>query len=151
VNGPVICGIEDAKDDRVATVARDLAKRYGLPLFFVHVRHGADAAEGAARLLVEAAAHGDGEVAVESGHPADRLVDLAREQKASFLVVGSHGSRSSLLGSISADVSRRAPCPVVVVPPTVQVAAQAKLRGSDSDGGGGIVRFDVGHALRRMV
>ena len=34
-----------------------------------------------------------------------------------MIVVGSHGPRSSLLGSVSADVSRRAPCPVVVVPP----------------------------------
>jgi universal stress protein family protein len=34
-----------------------------------------------------------------------------------MIVVGSAGPRSSLLGSVSADVSRRAPCPVVVVPP----------------------------------
>jgi nucleotide-binding universal stress UspA family protein len=53
---------------------------------------------------------------VEEGHPADGLVALARERDASFVVVGNHGPRSSLLGSISAEVSRRASCPVVVVP-----------------------------------
>ena len=33
-----------------------------------------------------------------------------------MIVVGS-GPRSSLLGSVSAEFQRRAPCPVVVVPP----------------------------------
>lgn len=54
---------------------------------------------------------------VEYGHPADRLVATAKEQDAALIVVGSSGPRSSSLGSISADVSRRAPCPVVVVAP----------------------------------
>jgi nucleotide-binding universal stress UspA family protein len=54
---------------------------------------------------------------VEVGHPADRLVAAAAAADASMIVVGSHGPRSSLLGSISAEISRRAPCPVVVVPP----------------------------------
>jgi hypothetical protein len=53
---------------------------------------------------------------VEVGHPADRLVSVAEEENAALIVVGSTGPRSSLLGSISADVSRRAPCPVVVAP-----------------------------------
>ena len=54
---------------------------------------------------------------VEVGHPADRLVAVAEKEAASLIVVGSTGPRSSLLGSISADVSRRAPCPVLVVAP----------------------------------
>src|SRR5207244_5306490 len=54
---------------------------------------------------------------VDAGHPADRLVAVAADRDASLIVVGSRGPRSSLLGSISAEVSRRAPCPVVVVPP----------------------------------
>jgi hypothetical protein len=54
---------------------------------------------------------------VDVGHPADRLVAAAVDEQASLIVVGSNGPPSSLPGSISADVSRRAPCPVVVVPP----------------------------------
>ena len=42
---------------------------------------------------------------------------VAEKEAASLIVVGSTGPRSSLLGSVSADVSRRAPCPVVVVAP----------------------------------
>ena len=59
---------------------------------------------------------------VEVGHPADRLVAVAEKEAASLIVVGSTGPRSSLLGSISADVSRRAPCPVVVVAPGADVS-----------------------------
>jgi len=50
VNGPVICSIEDANDDGVAVLGRELAERYELPLFFVHVPAGADGYEDAARL-----------------------------------------------------------------------------------------------------
>jgi nucleotide-binding universal stress UspA family protein len=140
----VICGIEDANDDGVAGVARELADRYELPLFFVHVLGGADGHDDATRLLREATAPGSGELAIESGHPADRLVELADERAASFLVVGNHGPRSSLLGSVSADVSRRASCPVVVVPPTAEAPADAQI--DDADVCGGIVRFALGHS-----
>jgi hypothetical protein len=72
-----------------------------------------------------------------------------------MIVVGSHGPRSSLLGSISADVSRRAPCPVVVVPPGAEdrlnderehLVSNGNLdpgEGGSSSNAGGIVRFGV--------
>ena len=94
-----------------------------------------------------------GELAIERGHhPADRLVELAEQRGASFLVVGNHGPRSSALGSISADVSRRAPCPVIVVSP----AAEAEAPGSEADRDepemeGGIVRFRVGSTVRQVT
>jgi Universal stress protein family len=82
-----------------------------------------------------------------------------------MIVVGSTGPRSSLLGSISAEVSRRAPCPVVVVPPGADVSSANGRRdregetqfsggiarfgpraatGADGDFAGGIVRFSLG-------
>ena len=102
---------------------------------------------------------------VDIGHPADRLVAAAATEKASMIVVGSTGPRSSLLGSISAEVSRRAPCPVVVVPPGADASSTngrpegknetqfsggiarfgvGSAEGSDSDFAGGIVRFGLG-------
>jgi nucleotide-binding universal stress UspA family protein len=116
VMGPVICGIEDGNGTAVAGVARELAAHYELPLLYVHVLGSPGDADGAAEALEEVAAAGGGELVLEEGHPADRLVALADRRRASFLVVGNHGPRSSLLGSVSADVSRRAPCPVIVVP-----------------------------------
>ena len=148
MNGPVICGIEDAENEAVVNVAYALAERYDIPLHFVHVIGASDEHEDAARLVREASASGNGEVGVESGHPADRLVELARDRDASFLVVGNHGPRSSLLGSVSADVSRRAPCPVVVVPPTANVLARAPASNSRAEAPGGIVRFALSHAPR---
>lgn len=116
--GQVICGVEDAASSAGAIeVARELAGRFDLPLLFVHI----DAAnQDVAVELGRAVEHSyglDAAALTERGHPADRLVELATDHEACFLVVGSHGPRSSLLGSVSAEVSRRAPCPVVVVPP----------------------------------
>jgi hypothetical protein len=150
VDGPVMCGIEETSDRNAAGVAGELAALYDLPLLFVHVRRDADGDEDAVRLLREATTPAAAEFAIERGHPADRLVELARDRAASFLVVGNHGSRSSMLGSISADVARRAPCPVVVVPPTAERARPARPRGPDINVRGGIVRFDLGNGVRSV-
>jgi hypothetical protein len=81
-----------------------------------------------------------------------------------LIVLGSTGPRSSLLGSVSAEVSRRAPCPVVVVPPGADDYGDSDFvdaivrfgRDSNSeqerttndldarDSAGGIVRFSLG-------
>jgi Universal stress protein family len=72
-----------------------------------------------------------------------------------MVVVGSTGPRSPLLGSVSAEVSRRAPCPVVVVPPGADVTTPSGRRGNDTsydpestDFAGGIVRFNLGSGTR---
>jgi nucleotide-binding universal stress UspA family protein len=126
---PVICGVDgwDSESGSASAVhvARNLAKRFQRPLLLVIVIDADtdETSRGAAGALLqhvtETSHDVDASWTVEEGHPADRLVALARERDASFLVVGNHGPRSSLLGSISANVSRRAPCPVVVVPATV--------------------------------
>jgi nucleotide-binding universal stress UspA family protein len=122
---PVICGVDgwDSTSGSAPAVhlARRLAEQLDEPIVFVTVVDagaGEPAREAAAELLRHMVETSSVEAfwTVEEGHPADRLVHLARERDASFVVVGNHGPRSSLLGSISAEVSRRAPCPVVVVP-----------------------------------
>lgn len=140
MNGAVICGVDEsaAAVDAVA-VARELAERLELPLHLVHVVRDPELGE-AMRAVLERLA-GSAAWSVEHGHPADRLVELAAEQKAALIVVGCHGPRSSLLGSISADVSRRSPCPVVVVPPGAAIGAVAPQKAAGS--AGGIVRFDL--------
>lgn len=122
MNGTVICGVDDSGSAAgAAHVARELAARLELPLVFVHVLEegaGPEEALVAERLLVQLAGDDAGWES-HAGHAADRLVGLAAERDAALVVLGCNGPRSSLLGSISADVSRRAPCPVVVVPTTV--------------------------------
>jgi nucleotide-binding universal stress UspA family protein len=126
VTGSIICGVDESESAKgAARVARELSARLRLRLVFVrvvdHGTHGGKIAAIAARLhnLADGAPEVDGGAhwLVDVGHPADRLVAAAEEENAVLIVVGSSGPRSSLLGSISADVSRRAPCPVVVVAP----------------------------------
>lgn len=150
MKGPVICGVDDSSVTTGAIdVARELAQRYELPLLYARVLHHEQDGDAAEQLVHDLAAPERAEMAIESGHPADRLVALARERQASFLVVGNRGPRSSVLGSISADVSRRAPCPVVVVPPTVEIAATHDP--SELAVEGGIVRFSLDHAGRSVA
>jgi nucleotide-binding universal stress UspA family protein len=130
---PVICGVDewDSKSGSAGAVhlARQLARRFGRPLLLVTIiRPDTDeptreAVEALLRHTIETSTDVEASWTVEEGHPADRLIALAREREASFLVLGNHGPRSSLVDSISADVARRAPCPVVVVPPAVTRAA----------------------------
>ena len=145
----VLCGVDawdrEAGSAPAAAMARELGRRFRRPVRFVAVVDagaGEATRDSAARLLqhtVEASSDVDASWTVESGHPADRLVALARELEASFLVVGNHGPRSSLLGSVSADVSRRAPCPVVVVPPTATPVQDRDGEHEADDGAGAVV------------
>ncbi|MEV4536632.1 universal stress protein [Asanoa sp. NPDC049518] len=64
---------------------------------------------------------------VVEGRPAQVLADAARA--GDLLVLGSHGHsrlRHTVLGSVSEEVIRLAPCPVVVVPVPVPAAPAAE-------------------------
>ena len=55
---------------------------------------------------------------VESGHSAETIVKMAREEKVDLLVISTHGHtgwRQWLFGSIAEKVLRTSPCPVMVV------------------------------------
>jgi len=148
----IICGVDDSESAKgAARVARALAGQLGAGLVFVRVVDPGAPEErmSAVAQRLERLSAGATDVdsgagwLVEVGHPADRLVGAAKKTGASLIVVGSTGPRSSLLGSISADVSRRAPCPVLVVPPGAE--AHADRLGADGDGeAGGIARFALG-------
>jgi nucleotide-binding universal stress UspA family protein len=141
MTGSIICGVDDSESAKgAARVARGLSARLRLLLVFVRVVVDGSPDEMvsaiAARLhrLAQSATDVDcgAHWLVDVGHPADRLVAAAEEEKAALIVVGSTGPRSSLLGSVSADVSRRAPCPVVVVAP----GADRSLTNGDGDPNG---------------
>jgi nucleotide-binding universal stress UspA family protein len=80
-----------------------------------------DNAFGEARADVAAAVRQLGTPArqrVEIGDPAETVCQVAAEEKADLVVVGSHGkgwARRALLGSVSDHVIQHAPCPVLVV------------------------------------
>jgi nucleotide-binding universal stress UspA family protein len=52
------------------------------------------------------------------GDPADSIVEAAQSESADMIIVGSHGRGTlgrALIGSVSDQVVRRAPCPILVV------------------------------------
>jgi nucleotide-binding universal stress UspA family protein len=141
--GPVICAVDDSDGARAATtVARDLASRLGSNLVLLHVeppttvpgvsaavggqqrlrRIEIDDAEKLLSWLAEESDLEDVDLQATVGDAAESIVSLARELEAAFVVLGSHGRRglrSTVLGSVSNAVATSAPCPVVVVPPSV--------------------------------
>jgi nucleotide-binding universal stress UspA family protein len=166
MTGTIICGVDGSESAKgAARVARGLSAQLGSRLVFVRVvddgSPDGEISVAAARLqqLAECATDVDcgAQWLVEVGHPADRLVAMAQNEAASLIVVGSTGPRSSLLGSISADVSRRAPCPVVVVAPGAdralakgngkgQVSASRRFSCLFEDGYTGALGFDAAWA-----
>jgi nucleotide-binding universal stress UspA family protein len=151
--GPIICGVDDSESAKgAARVARGLSSKLGLALVFLFVvEHGApEPKTSAIAERLERMSGGTTEAdcgagwLVDIGNPADRLVAAAEAEKASLIVVGSTGPRSSLLGSISAEVSRRAPCPVVVVPPGADLSsANGRDDSSETHFSGGIARLGL--------
>ncbi|MBI3047774.1 MAG: universal stress protein [Acidobacteria bacterium] len=79
------------------------------------------------RALDEAGAGNlDAAVAAEAGEPAATIVDQAVRIGADLLVIGTHGRSGFdrlLLGSVTEKVLRKAPCPILTVPPHVVPAA----------------------------
>ena len=147
--GSIICGVDDSESAKgAARVARALSAQLGLRLVLVRVVEAGSAGEKisaiAERLERLCGCTTDVDCGanwlVEVGHPADRLVATAADEQASLIVVGSTGPRSSLLGSVSAEVSRRAPCPVVVVPPGAEESFNGR---GDGGRGDAIARFGL--------
>jgi len=58
------------------------------------------------------------EIVIKDGHPAEKIIEAAKESGAELIVVGSHGrhgAKKFLLGSVSSKVVEHAPCHVLVV------------------------------------
>jgi nucleotide-binding universal stress UspA family protein len=129
---PVVCGVDlwPGSED-VARLAVALADELDRPLSVVHVRHGAGRGAGPTlgqvrelrrlgTLVQRLGGAGRSATALRAGEPSEELLAAAGERDAELLVVGSRGLGEIgcvLLGSVSSELMRAAPCPVVVVPP----------------------------------
>jgi len=63
---------------------------------------------------------------VEVGQPATGIVEAARSLPASLIVMGTHGASGFdhlILGSVTEKVLRKAPCPVMTVPPRARATS----------------------------
>ena len=142
MEGSIICGVDGSSESRAALrVGARLSGQLELHLVVAHVwqtsvfppAYGTTIAVvepamqadlRAAEVLVERLADEEGltdaDCRVMHGLPAERLADLADEEGAAFIVVGSRGRgafKAAILGSVSRDLIGVARCPVLVVPP----------------------------------
>jgi nucleotide-binding universal stress UspA family protein len=148
MNASIVCGVDGSADSQAALeVAARMSKRLGLRLVIAHVAEPAyipyaaaapfggmaghyavmeevesqeEAAERLLEHVVVAAGLTDEERRAAVGVPAERLADLADEEGAELIVVGSRGRgafKSAFLGSVSNSLVGVARCPVLIVPP----------------------------------
>jgi nucleotide-binding universal stress UspA family protein len=146
--GTIICGVDGSLDSRAAlNVAAGLAERLGARLVlahaveYTHVPYEAAAPLGGMAPQVNTAARDDGQeeagerllerIAFDSGleqanqrvtigNPAERLADLADDEGAELIAVGSRwrgAFKAAFLGSVSNSLVGVARCPVLIVPP----------------------------------
>jgi nucleotide-binding universal stress UspA family protein len=148
----IVCGVDGSSDARAALrVAAQLSDQLGLRLVIAHVvqvtmsrglvpagrmplmtapseaeiREGKKLLE---RILLDEEL-GDVDLRVAYGFPAECLADLADEEEADLIVVGSRGRgafKAAFLGSVSSGRIGFARCPVLVVPPAAASAARSR-------------------------
>jgi nucleotide-binding universal stress UspA family protein len=150
MDGSIVCGVDGSTESRSALrVAARLSGQLDVPLVIAHVTQAAifapvvgsrpvmteptakELRAGEALLEEIAAQEGLSDANLHSLHglPAERLAELADEESAAFVVVGSRGRgafKAAFLGSVSRDLIGIARCAVLVVPPG---AADAALTG----------------------
>lgn len=137
-SGVIVCGVDDSlvAGEALRTAGR-LAERLGLRVVAAHAvapvpvrtrpwgppaAGGGDELAAGEALLEQVCADsglGDVERHVLSGRPAERLAELADEQRAELIVVGSRGHRllqAAFMGGVASELIGLAPCPVLVVP-----------------------------------
>jgi nucleotide-binding universal stress UspA family protein len=134
----ILCGVDASPASACAAgVAADLSYRLDAEVILMHVEpeshpshHRARIAHarerGRLRALVDAHGFSMGtRTRVEMGEPARTLVGAGRFLDAQLIVLGSHAGRrpEASIGSVAAEVMRRAPSPVVLVPPVVRAPA----------------------------
>ncbi len=141
----ILCGVDGSPESRLALRhAAQLSELLGVRLVVAHVVQPTPLGIGPtarqlASIPVDALLAGgeaildeildeeelaDVERRVVLGFPGDRLADLADEEDAELIVVGSRGRgvlKAALLGSVSTNVIAVARQPVLVVPPRAEV------------------------------
>lgn len=139
--GTVLCGVNDSAGARnAARVAGAISKQLELRLVLVHVADAFTLADGSAgndesvttiqarsggkRLLDQLTAEQGlrgAEQRIAVGDPAERLAEVAAEERAALILVGAREQgrrwRPTLRSDLARELAHVTPCPVLVVPP----------------------------------
>jgi nucleotide-binding universal stress UspA family protein len=149
MRGTIVCGVTDSDEGRGAlAVAAELSGRLGLRLVLAHVADGiapltvngegsegvtmrADregAARFVARMAVEHGVAGSAEQRSAVGDPAALLGQIAAEEAADLIVVGSRARgrlRRGLESRLARQLETETPVPVLIAPPRTRRAGKA--------------------------
>jgi nucleotide-binding universal stress UspA family protein len=149
MRGTIVCGVTDGDEGRGAlALAAELSQRLGLRLVLAHVADGIvpldldgeetagvttrAGREGAARLVARLAAeHGVADSAEQRsavGDPAALLGQIAAEEAADLIVVGSRARgrlRRGLESRLARQLETETPVPVVIASPWARGAGKA--------------------------
>ena len=149
-NSSIVCGVDGSRDARVALrLAAQFSRQLCVRLVAAHVVQPpvpapglgptarqlagfpVDALLAGGEALVERILEeehlGEAERRVVVGYPADRLADVADDEAADLIVVGSRGRdsfKAAFLGSVSTDLIGVARCPVLIVPPAAATSSE---------------------------
>jgi nucleotide-binding universal stress UspA family protein len=146
----LVCAVDDSPSaDEVVRVAVRMKERLDLRLVIAHAvpvrakigltsssylyssrsdldQEANKAREALLRLVGRACGASGADLRVLIGDPVETVLLLAEEEEAQLIVVGSRGRgalKAALLGSVSAMLTKRASCPVTVVPPHARAEA----------------------------
>jgi nucleotide-binding universal stress UspA family protein len=149
MRGTIVCGVTDSDEGRGAlAVATELSERLGLRLVLAHVADGIAALavngdgneslttranrEGAARFVARMAAEhglaGSAEQRSAVGDPAALLGQIAAEEAADLIVVGSRARgrlRRGLESRLARQLETETPVPVLIAPPRTRRPGKA--------------------------
>ena len=123
MGGTIVCGLTRSAAARdAAELGAALAARLGMRLVLVHVSQDSDAE-------VEATP-GAEDVRFVHGSPAEAIADVAAEEGADLIVLGSRagGLRRRLLRSgLARELEQVTPVPVLVAPPSTRARSGHRL------------------------
>ena len=146
----ILCAIDEHTHPEIARTAGELAAGLGSRVVLAHVagdlaRFHAAGERSRSAAIKRGGAHLErvrdalpeelqAPDRIELGSPVETLLDIAGDEDAELIVVGSRGRgalRSALLGSVSRRLTAQAPCPVVIVTPGAVEYRASRPDGSD--------------------
>jgi nucleotide-binding universal stress UspA family protein len=132
--GTILCGVNDSQGARDALqLAAALSERLRVRLVVAHVASGESIEQAerlVSRLTLEAAPAGQADLRVAAGDRAVRLAQIAAEEGADLIVVGSGGEGRLRLRSCSrlaSELESTTSCPVVIAPSQTRPRSELRL------------------------
>jgi nucleotide-binding universal stress UspA family protein len=123
MGGTLICGVTRAAGaGEAAELAGALAARLGLRLVLVHVRPDGEAGVRAAAMAED--------VRIMRGRPAQAIADVAADEGADLIVIGSRTAglgRRLLRSGLARELEAATPVPVLVAPPSTRARSGRRL------------------------